>query len=311
MKLSSITIREVILSSFLVTSEVFFFVFTNVRPLYTPWKQGKRVKKLSFYNQIVWITGASSGIGKELATQLDRQGAKLLLSARNNAALKEWLSQSENPENHRILSFDLLDIDSFTTYVDTALSEYGKIDVLVNNGGISQRSLALDTELTVDRKVMEIDYFAPIALTKAVVPTMIKSGSGLVVNIASVAGKIGSPMRSAYAGAKHALIGFMDCLRAEIADKGVRIVNVCPGFVQTNISFNALTGDMHQYGQLDDEIAAGMPVDEFVRSLLKKLSGRQSEIIIAKGKPNLGYQLRRLLPNVYHRLLPKIYQRKT
>ncbi|TQV76904.1 SDR family oxidoreductase [Aliikangiella marina] len=261
-------------------------------------------------NQVVWITGASSGIGAELANQLDKIGAKLILSARNEAALIEWVKSSHHPDNHKVISFDLMNIESFPSVVASAQQAFGQIDVLINNGGISQRSLALDTELAVDRQVMEVDYFAPVALTKAVVPLMITRGSGLVVNIASVAGKIGSPLRSAYAGAKHALIGFMDCLRAEIASAGVRVVNICPGFVRTNISFNALTANNSQYGLLDEEIASGMPVDEFVTLMLRKLSSNQSEIIIASGKPKLGYQLRRFLPNLYHRLLPKLYQRR-
>ena len=267
-------------------------------------------KNNKYTGKVVWVTGASSGIGKEIATHLDRIGARLLLSARNQAALSRWVESSTHPQNHRVIAFDLLDIASFPSVVESAYTAFGQIDVLINNGGISQRSLALETQLEVDRKVMEVDYFAPVALTKAVVPLMKNLGRGEIINIASVAGKIGSPMRSAYAGAKHALIGFMDCLRAEIEQDNVRVINICPGFVKTNISYNALTGDMNQYDQLDDEIASGMPVEEFVRILLNKLSSNQSEIIIARGKPKLGYHLRRLLPNFYHRLLPKIYQRR-
>lgn len=262
-----------------------------------------------FTDKVVWITGASSGIGKAMARALDTVGARLILSARNENALKQIIDECQNADNHQILAFDLTEQDKLASVAKKAWKLNGKIDVLFNNGGISQRSLGIDTDLAVDRKVMEVDYFAHITITKALLPKLIEQKSGLVVNISSVAGKVGVPLRTAYSAAKHALIGFMDSLRAEVAPYGIRVVNVCPGFVQTNISVNAVSGDMSQHGKMDDEIAQGIPVDEFIQILLKKLSGNKDEIIIAKGLGKLAYQMRRLIPNVYFRLLPKIYKR--
>lgn len=262
-----------------------------------------------FEGKVVWITGASSGIGEALCRALDKKGAILIMSARNKSKLQQIKSELVSSDKHHILDFDISSIHELEQRVMEAWSLNNRIDILVNNAGISQRSLALETTIDVDRKVMEVDYFAPIALSKAIVPKMISNGGGHIINIASIAGKIGSSMRSAYAGAKHALIGFMDCLRAEVASQGVRVINVCPGWVQTNISQNALTGNMQPYDKLDDEIKNGVPVDEFVRILLKKLDSSKQELIIARGLPNFGYQMRRLLPNVYHWILPKIYQR--
>lgn len=264
---------------------------------------------MDFAGKIVWVTGASSGIGEALCRALAKQGAKLILSARNLSKLESVKSSLANADEHHILDFDVSDIDIIQRKTEEAWSLFNGVDVLINNAGISQRSLALETSIEVDRKVMEVDYFAPVALSKAIVPKMLDNRSGCIINIASVAGKIGSSMRSAYAGAKHALIGYMDCLRAEVMSQGIRVINVCPGWVQTNISQNALTGDMQPYGELDDEIKSGIPVDDFVRILLKKLNSSKQEIIIARGLPKFGYQVRRIFPNIYHWILPKIYQR--
>ena len=255
------------------------------------------------------MTGASSGIGKALCLELDGLGARLILSARNKSALAEILAQCKYPDRHSIIRFDLTDIADFEAIAQRAWSLNGQIDVLVNNGGISQRSLVTETSLDVDRKVMDVDYFGAIGLTKAILPMMISRQQGMIVNIASIAGKIGSSMRSAYSGAKHALIGFMDCLRAEIAGEGIRVVNVCPGFVQTNISRNALTGNMGTYDKLDNEIANGMSAADFAKVLIKRLKSSKQEIIIAKGLPKFGYQMRRIFPNFYHWVLPKLYKR--
>ena len=259
--------------------------------------------------KVFWVTGASSGIGKAICLALDKKGARLILSARNGERLNDVLQSCTNPGLHRILTFDLACLSQIDQIVNQAWGFNERIDVLVNNAGISQRSLATETDLAVDRKVMEIDYFAAVALTRAVVLKMQQLKVGKIINITSIAGKVGSPMRSAYSGAKHALIGFMDCLRAEVVHDGIDVINICPGFVKTNISRNALTGDLSPYNKLDKEIENGMPTDKFVEILLKKLKSTNSEIVIAKGLPRLAYHLRRLFPNFYHWALPKIYYR--
>jgi short-subunit dehydrogenase len=156
---------------------------------------------------------------------------------------------------------------------------------------------------------MEVDYFGTVALTKLVAPRMIAGGEGSIVTISSVAGKLGAPMRSAYAGAKHAIIGFMDCLRAETLNTGLGIHIVCPGWVQTDVSRNALTASGDSFGEIDADIAAGMPVDKFVALMLQGLARDRAQLVIADGKPRLGYHLHRLLPNTFFRLLPRIYSR--
>ncbi len=260
--------------------------------------------------RIYWITGASSGIGKALCQALDEKGAKIILSSRRIKILNELRASLKHPENHQVVGIDLADNAQFDVTVERAWAIHGKIDVLVNNGGISQRSLALETDQTVDRMIMEVDYFGTIALTKLVAKKMIIQESGTILSISSVAGKIGSPMRSAYSGAKHALIGFMDCLRAEITQFGIRVLVVCPGWIRTEISRNSLTGDMSKFDKMDDEISNGMPVELFVERLINVLKSSKEEVVIAKGKALLAYHVRRFFPNSYHKLIRKLYQKK-
>ncbi|WP_196138235.1 SDR family NAD(P)-dependent oxidoreductase [Aliikangiella sp. G2MR2-5] len=265
---------------------------------------------MDYLNKVVWVTGASSGIGKALCEKLDALGARLILSSRKEQDLRSVLNTLGNPAKHHILPFDLSHGDQARSWVETAWQFNGGIDILINNGGISQRGLAVDTLLPVDRRIMEVDYFGTIALTKALLPYFIERRSGTIVNIASIAGKVGVGMRTAYCGAKHALVGFMDCLRAEVASSGIKVYTVCPGFVRTNLSRNALKGNMKPYAKMDNEINNGMSTDKFVRLMLSKIGGWRGEIIIAEGLAKFGYQARRFVPNIYHWMLPKIYTRK-
>lgn len=258
----------------------------------------------------IWIIGASSGIGRETARQLSRQGARLILSSRNVDALREAHESCHAPHLHLTLPMDLEEQDGFPGAVAKAWSHTGSVHTLINSGGVSVRSLALDTPSEVDRRVMEIDYFGAVVLVKTALPKMLAQGQGHVVTIASVSGKIGSPMRSAYCGAKHAVIGFMDSLRPELHGSGVKIHVVCPGWVQTDISRNALTSSGAPYGRTDAEISSRMPVEQFVAKMIKQLRRDTPEVVIASGLAAFGYHGHRLFPNLYHRLLPRVYRRR-
>jgi len=256
----------------------------------------------TFTGKTIWITGASSGIGEALAKDFAARGAILILSARNQENLHHVKQQLINPEKHLVLPLDLAEQSNFPELVKQAINHTNTIDMLVNNGGISQRSLAIETAIAVDRKIMEVDYFGAVALTKAILPHMIKRRSGTILSISSVAGKVGIKRRTAYCAAKHALIGFMDALRAEIFEYGIKVCVVSPGFVRTNISINALTGDQSALGVMDDVIENGMDVDVFSAIVIKALEKGQDEILIARGMARLAYHVHRLLPNLYHAL---------
>lgn len=259
---------------------------------------------------VIWVTGASSGIGAALVKLLDGKGCQIVLSARNKKALEDILQQCKHPQNHMLLVLDLTDAPSFEAALNTIIQRFGRIDVLINNAGISHKGLATETSLEVDRLLMEVDYFGPVALSKVVIPAMKSQGQGLLITIASMAGKMGSQQRSAYSAAKHAVMGFMDSLRPEIYGKNIGVVVACPSFVKTNISHNAILGSGDTFGKPDLEIENGMTAERFVQKLIAKIQKGEEEIHIATGKPFWGYVLKRFSNNAYHRALRAFYRRK-
>ncbi len=258
-----------------------------------------------FNNKTVWITGASSGIGKELAIQMAKAGAKIILSARSVDKLNT-VNDSLHGSEHLVYPMDLLNVDAIPNAVTEVIAKMGTIDILVNNAGISQRSLAKNTSIDVDRKIMELDYFAIVALTKSVLPYMTERQSGLIISISSVAGKIGAPMRSAYCAAKHAMIGFMDALRAEVHADNVKVMIVAPGSVQTDISVNALNGKGEKHNIVDPLISQGFTVEECVKRIIKGIKNETPELLIAKGKEKMVVYLRRFYPTLLFKMMTRL-----
>lgn len=251
--------------------------------------------------KIVWITGASSGIGEALAYELARRNCKLILSARNIKALETVKLKCSTAEVV-ILPFDLSDFDNAKNHVETAIAAFGKIDILVNNGGVSQRSLIADTDFEVDKKLIEVDYLGTVALTKALLPHFIKNKKGHFVTITSLMGKFGSPYRSGYCGVKHALHGFFDVLRMEHQKDNINVTLICPGFIQTNVAKNALTADGSKQNTDDEATLNGMPVAIFVKKLIKAVESNTFEAYIG-GKEVLGVYLKRFFPKLLHRFV--------
>ncbi len=235
---------------------------------------------MDFSGKSVWITGASSGIGAGLATAFARAGARLILSGRNAAALAEVAGRCQ--AQTLLLPFEATDLEILPDVVAEAEAKSGGIDILINNAGISQRSLALDTDFDVYRRVMEVDFFAPLRLTQLLLPALVKRGSGAIVNNASVAGKVGSPLRTGYCAAKHALVGWSDALRAEIAQYGVTVHVLTPGFVATSIAANALKGDGSINGPNDDPVNAGISTDAAAAQILAGLASDTPEIPVGR-----------------------------
>ena len=227
----------------------------------------------------IWITGASAGIGKGLALALAAKGARLVLSGRNQAALEEVAAQCPGSI---VEAFEVTDLDSLPAIAARAAAATGGVDWLVNNADISQRSLALDTEFPVYRTLMEVDFFAPLRLTQLVLPAMVQRGSGRIINNASVAGKVGSPLRTGYCAAKHALVGWSDALRAEIAQYGVQVHVLTPGFVATGIGKNALRGDGSQKGDGEDPVDAGISIHEAAAQIIAGITGNVPEIPVGR-----------------------------
>jgi len=259
-----------------------------------------------FKNKRVWITGASSGIGEALALAFAQQGAHLILSARKEQELHRVAAAATaaGAVSTLVQPLDLAQHDSIPNTAEKVLRQVGKVDVLINNGGISQRALALDTTLDVDKKLMNVNYFGTIALTKALLPTMLTHQLGHIVTVTSLTGKFGSPYRSSYAAAKHALHGFFDSLRAELGHTPIRVTLICPGFIKTNVSVNALTGDGSNLGMMDDAQANGMLPEVLARKILRAIESGKEEAYFG-GKEVLGVYLKRFFPAYFSKVLRK------
>lgn len=261
---------------------------------------------MNFTNKVVWITGASSGIGKALAIELSHLGAKLILSGRNEEKLREVKQICENSETIKILPLDLEEYTNLGEKAAEAINGFGRIDILVNNGGVSQRSLVKDTAISVDKRIMDINYLGTVALTKAVLPHFIENQSGQFVVTTSIVGKIGTPLRSSYAASKHALHGFFDSLRAENHPHKIAVTIVCPGFVNTNVSVNALTGDGTPQNKMDTATQNGIQPDRFAKKMAKAIFKKKEEVYIAGAKEKLGVYAKRFYPKLLSIMIRKL-----
>ena len=254
--------------------------------------------------KVVWITGASSGIGAELARQYSNLGVQLILSSRRADVLGQVKSDCCNPENIKILPFDLIDFKSVSELVKLAYELFGTIDILINNAGISQRSLIIDTDFEVYKRLIELNYLGHVAISNAILPYFIKQGGGSFAIISSVMGKYSSPYRSGYAAAKHALHGFFDTLRMEHQNDNIFVTIICPGFVNTSISKNSLTGDGTPLGQYDRANARGLSVELSAKKIISAIDKKKWEISFG-GKERMGVYLKRLSNKLLHYIVKK------
>ncbi len=257
--------------------------------------------------KVVWITGASSGIGKALVKEYTEAGFNVILSARRLELLNEIISEYPEQQQPKLTAL-YLDLEATKTHESTvkkAWNIFGKIDVFINNGGISQRSLVRDTELDVYRRLMEVNYFGNISLTKALMPYFLSQGSGDIAVVSSLVGKFGTPYRSGYAASKHALHGFYDSLRAEHAGDNVNVTIICPGFIRTQVSVNALTGDGSALNKMDNAQAQGMSPEECAKKMKRAIDHHKREVYIG-GRETLGVWLKRFFPGLFAKKLPSV-----
>lgn len=258
---------------------------------------------MSDNQKVVWITGASAGIGEAIAYQYAKKGFRLVISARREDALIQVKNNCISPKDVLVLPLDLTNSKEFNSKTQEVISHFGRIDILVNNGGISQRSLTSETSEEIDRKVMEVNYFGNIALTKAVLPQFIKQKSGHIVVVSSLTGIFGFYLRSAYAASKHALHGFYESLFLEEEKNGLKVTIVCPGFINTDISKNALVASGKSSGKMDDNQAKGMSPQECASQIVKAQQKNIREIVI--GKEKYGVMLKRFFPALFWSMLKK------
>ena len=257
-------------------------------------------------NKVIWITGASSGIGEACAYLFAEQNANLILTALEVDGLERVKNAClEKGGQCEILPYDLSNIDGIESLVEKALSFFGVVDILYNNAGISQRGLAGDTLFAVDKKIMDVNFFAPVLITKLLLPKMIGNGGATIAVTTSISGRFGFPLRSAYSSSKHALYGFFETLHAEYYDKNIRVVLVCPGRVKTNISFYALEKDGKQHSKLDAGQAGGITTEKAAKKIVKAIRKQKQEVLVG-GKELLMVHIKRFFPNLSRKLVRKI-----
>ncbi|MCX2450580.1 SDR family oxidoreductase [Pedobacter sp. PLR] len=246
-------------------------------------------------DKVIWITGASSGIGEALVYAYSELGAKLIISSRNRDELFRVKGNCKSKMNVHVLSLDLENTAALAEKATEAIRIFGKIDLLINSGGISQRGLALETDLAVEQRLMNVNFWGTVALSKAVLPAMIANGGGHIVCISSLTGKFGTKLRSAYSASKHALHGYFDSLRSEVYDQGIHITIVCPGFIKTNVTLNALTPSGAPQGTMDEAQEAGMLPETCAKMIVNAVKLRKEEVYIG-GKEVKGVWLKRFFP---------------
>lgn len=259
-----------------------------------------------FKSKIVWITGASGGLGEALAYRFAKEGAKLVLSSRNEKELLRVKTNCKLRDNDiMIVPLDLANHSEIPIKVSRVLQRFGAIDYLINNAGVSQRALAAETKFAVDKKLIDTNFLGTLTLTKAVLPHFIKQKRGHFVTVTSVTGKYGTPLRSTYAATKHALHGFFDSLRAEHYKDNLKITLVCPGFVRTQLTFNALTGDGTAQNKMDDATDHGMDPEICAKKILSAVNSGKEEVYIGGFREVGGVYLKRFFPGLLSLIIRK------
>ena len=255
-------------------------------------------------NKVIWITGASSGIGEALVYAYDELNSKLIISSRNNEELSRVKANCKNQSNIQILALDLENHQSLSSKADEAQKLFGRIDILINSGGISQRSLALDTDFATEQRFININFWGTVILSKAVLPQMISQNTGSIVCISSLVGKFGTKYRSTYSASKHALHGYFDSLRIELNNPNIHIMLACPGFIKTNVTFNALTANGTAQGSMDNAQENGMTAETFAQKLIKAIELKKDEVYIG-GKEVYGVFIKRFFPKLFSKIIKR------
>jgi dehydrogenase/reductase SDR family protein 7B len=259
-----------------------------------------------FEGKVIWITGASSGIGEALVYEFCKQNTKIIASSNDEAGLERVKKKcSGMPGAIKPVPFDLAETSDIDILVREQVSEFGKIDILLNIGGISQRARADETPLWLDRKIFEINYFGTIALTKAVLPYMQSQKSGHILATSSISGRFGFPLRSAYSASKQALHGFFETLYLENKNFNLKTSVIIPGRVNTSISYHALDAEGKEHGRLDEGQAGGISPKQAAKTIIKGILRNKREILVGSSELLMLY-IRRYLPRLFFRIADKI-----
>lgn len=262
---------------------------------------------MHFKGKICWITGASSGIGEALCYELAKQKAVLVLSARKEEALNKVAVKCDElgAAQTLVIPVDLGKEDQIDKAFELFSDKFSKIDLLVNNGGISQRSIALETEYEVERNLMQVNYFGSIYLTKKVLPLMVAQKDGQLAVTSSIAGKFGFPLRTTYSASKHAVQGYFESLRTELLPYNIGVSIIIPGRVRTEISKHAVDGKGVSTQKMDKGLDEGISPTIAAKKITKGLASGKKEILVG-GKELMLVYIRRFAPWLYYRIVSKI-----
>lgn len=265
---------------------------------------------MNIKNKVIWVTGASSGIGEALVYELANKNCKLILSARREAELQLVKKNTNLPDEQvLVLPIDLEHFKDAQKWVNKAIEKFTTIDILINNGGISQKSLAMETTEAVEEKFWNINYFGTVALTKAVLPIMQQKQHGKVVVITSILGKFGLPQLSTYAATKHALYGFYESLRLELVKDNVSVLLAAPGFINTQVAVNAIDGKGNITNENSDAQLNGMKPDVFAKNLVNAIVKDKQHVYIGK-KELLTIPFKTLFPKLFYKIMLKLSNKK-
>ena len=279
--------------------------------------------KKYYNNKTVVITGASSGIGAALSKKIAKLGANIILIARNIDKLNDVANECRllNPKNKYIVV--TMDMEKYQELTETTINKSiaplllenglsSTIDIVILNAGISSRGSVVDTEIKTFEKLMNTNFYGPVAFVKAVLPKMIKQTSESKANscnitvISSVQGKLGISLRSSYAASKFAIQGFCESLRAEVISKRINVLVVSPSYVNTRLSLNAVNGDGSNYGKMDETTASGMDPMDLAANVVDSIYLKEHDVVYANLKSMLAINLKVQFPD----LLVKILKQK-
>ena len=263
---------------------------------------------MSLKDSIVWITGASSGIGRALAIECARQGARLLLTARRIEALEDTRQACERPGDHVCLTHDVTDRNAHEGIMQTILDTWGRLDIIVLNAGIGQRGSVAETSPDVERNLMEVNFFGQTEVLHAVLPHFLERNAGQVVVISSIMGKLATPRRATYAASKHALHGYFEALRAELYQTRIAVTLICTGYIRTDISYHSVSGSGQAYGEMDDQHRDAMPPEVYARRAVRTIRRRKPVAFIG-GPERFAPLLERISPAFVRWLLPRVVTR--
>jgi len=259
-------------------------------------------------DKVVWITGASSGIGKALAIECARQGAVLMLTARREEALEATRTACERSDDHRCMTHDVTNRETHDDVLKAIIDTWGRLDVAVLNAGIGQRGSVEETTLDVERNIMEVNYFGCTEIAHAVLPHFLDRNDGHFVVVSSIMGKLSTPRRATYAASKHALHGFFEGLRAELHQTRIDVTLLCTGYIKTDISYHSLTGSGKAHGAMDDQHRNAMPASTYARKAVRSMM-RRKPVAYLGGPERFAPLLERLSPAFVRWLLPKVVTR--